>query len=177
MLFYFFVHSSKFQLSWWIYLTRVVVSLLLHKFPHFLWKWKVRFVFDAANTNNKFTSWWTANLHCINPQQSYRWWRLLLYKSSTSSQLFHINVTRFFSALSGDFFLSFTFTLCVVKMFQVGEKKSGKSEEHFSCKYLMKTFLLSALLFNIRLRVLSFIFSVAYQQGVFWKNMGLNWLW
>jgi hypothetical protein len=33
-------------------------------------------------------------------------------------------------------------------------EKGKKCEEHFSCKYLMKTFLLSALLFNIRLRVL-----------------------
>lgn len=69
-------------------------------------------------------------------------------RQASKLYLLDVNVTRFFCFVR-------EFFLFVVQCQSIQHSGLGWREEYFSCKYLTKTFLLSALLFNIRLRVLS----------------------
>lgn len=128
---FFFAHSSKFQLSWWIYQTNhplCIISFFLQCYfrrkSKFFWACcrRKNFHLDSLDVSE-------INLHCINPQQSYRWWSLLLYKFVDKLKLYllDVNVTRFFSALSGHFFHS----LCDVKTFSKRVEERKRTAELF----------------------------------------------
>lgn len=144
-----FVHSSKFQLSWWIYQSRRAHSSTLNNFLRLLSMGKSKMF--PLNILGRIS------LQCINPQQSYRWWRLLLYKfldncDKLKLYLLEHKCNENFSCFVRTFSSSFYWIHIVIVRCQ----DQRGAENTFRVNTWRKTFLLSALLFNIRLRVLSF---------------------